>query len=208
VRKLIKYPNVPLSTKINTRRLVIRPYVLSDYKNWSQSKGKQQPSLNDFDFGCPEKKQLTKIIYKKSIQEHNANWKADKKYVLGIFLKKNGLNVGTLDLSIFDRTDIQSANFGYYIYNHSWRNGYAYESAKSLIPFAFKILALHRLEAGIKKENKASICLIKKLGFLYESERKNFLYINNSWIDLRYFVLTPEIFNNKYQNPLIRRESV
>lgn len=200
-----KLPQISIKTELKTRRLILRPYRVSDYKNWSESRKSQHLSQNEYDPGVPSEKNLTKEFFQKYVAKKKSNWMKDSQYVFGIFLKKTGENIGTSDFFIYDRMSIQSANFGYHIYNHHWRQGYAFESSKALIHFAFKELGLHRLEAGIERGNQASIKLIKKLDFKYECFRENFLYYNQKWLGLEYFSLTPEMIGHKAKKPFVWR---
>ena len=65
----------------------------------------------------------------------------------------------------------------------SWGNGYATESAKAVIRFGFEQLQLHRIEAGVATENKASIRVLEKLGMTREGTRRKILPIRGQWKD-------------------------
>lgn len=48
---------------------------------------------------------------------------------------------------------------------------------------AFTDLRLHRLEASIQPANKASLALVRRLGFRYEGVSPACLYIDGEWRD-------------------------
>jgi RimJ/RimL family protein N-acetyltransferase len=63
------------------------------------------------------------------------------------------------------------ADIGYWLGKKYWRQGFGFEAVDALINFAFSKLKLHRLEAAIYAENRASQTLVKKLGFKKEGIR-------------------------------------
>jgi len=60
---------------------------------------------------------------------------------------------------------------------------------RTLIPFAFGPLGLHRLEAACLPNNDASANLLLKAGFSEEGYAKAYLKINGDWRDHRLFGL-------------------
>ena len=48
--------------------------------------------------------------------------------------------------------------------------GYAYEVCSHLLEIGWLVYEFEKVQALVKKENEASICLLKKLGFHYEEE--------------------------------------
>jgi [ribosomal protein S5]-alanine N-acetyltransferase len=57
---------------------------------------------------------------------------------------------------------------------------------------AFYTLGLHRVEANIQPENKPSINLVKRLGFVKEGFSQRYLKINGEWRDHERWALTVE----------------
>ncbi len=81
-----------------------------------------------------------------------------------------------------------------WIYNkHYWRKGYAYESCKAVVDFAFRNLNAHKIFAeaidGVK-----SVGLMKKLGMTLEGVQRSQGKDNNGeWVDLYFYgMLRPE----------------
>lgn len=64
-----------------------------------------------------------------------------------------------------------------------WGKGYAYESVKEVIKYAFTVLKLHRIEAGVATENIRSIKLLEKLGMVREGVGRKILPIRGDWKD-------------------------
>jgi len=73
------------------------------------------------------------------------------------------------------------------------RNGFAEEALNAIIDFCFSQLKLHRIEANIRPENRASIRLFEKLGFKQEGLVREYFFTTGSWQDhLRYSILDYE----------------
>ncbi|EOS30059.1 hypothetical protein C807_02454 [Lachnospiraceae bacterium 28-4] len=48
--------------------------------------------------------------------------------------------------------------------------GYAYEVCKAIIEYGERELGFQEIQALVRKENEASVCLCRKLGFIWENE--------------------------------------
>jgi [ribosomal protein S5]-alanine N-acetyltransferase len=66
------------------------------------------------------------------------------------------------------------------------------EGVSLAIDYAFNTLGLHRVEANIQPENRASINLVSRLGFTKEGFSQKYLKINGEWRDHERWALTVE----------------
>ena len=89
-----------------------------------------------------------------------------------IFHKKTSEYIGFIELINIKRFIHQEAEISYAIFNKHQRQGYATESLRSLMEYAFSELNLHRLYALIHPKNHRSQKLIKTLGYQYEGLRR------------------------------------
>ncbi|TDB67982.1 GNAT family N-acetyltransferase [Arundinibacter roseus] len=71
----------------------------------------------------------------------------------------------------------------YSLFPEYWQNGYATEIVKNIISFGFRELNLHRIEAGVAKDNARSIRVVEKAGMQCEGLRRKSLPIRGEWID-------------------------
>ena len=71
----------------------------------------------------------------------------------------------------------------------SWGRGFATEAAKIVVQFGFEQLHLHRIEAGVATENKASIRVLEKLGMKQEGMKRKILPIRGQWKDNYHYAL-------------------
>lgn len=90
---------------------------------------------------------------------------------------KNETPVGLIDLFDFDPKH-QRAGIGIVINQQFQDKGFASESLKLLLNFAFLHLDLHQLFANITEGNNKSISLFEKLGFKKAGVKKDWIYSN------------------------------
>jgi ribosomal-protein-alanine N-acetyltransferase len=64
-----------------------------------------------------------------------------------------------------------------------------YAALRTMLPFVFELLGLHRLEAACIPENEASRNLLVKIGFREEGRARRYLQINGDWRDHILFAL-------------------
>lgn len=94
-----------------------------------------------------------------------------KYYGFGTWLvhrKEDGRLIGRAGFNY--RQGFEEAELGFMIGEDFWRQGYAYEVCSHLMKLADKVYELGRVQAFVKKENTASVCLLKKLGFIWCEE--------------------------------------
>jgi ribosomal-protein-alanine N-acetyltransferase len=77
----------------------------------------------------------------------------------------------------------RSGYLGYHIFSGFERQGLMREGLQAAIGHAFKVLKLHRLEANIQPDNRASIALVSSCGFLKEGYSPKYLKIGGRWRD-------------------------
>ncbi len=90
--------------------------------------------------------------------------------------------VGTIDLFDFEPHH-RRAGIGIMIDEHFREKGYARESLRILIRYAFEVLQLHQLYANIEVSNKKSIALFENEGFVQCGLKKEWNRTGESWCD-------------------------
>jgi ribosomal-protein-serine acetyltransferase len=104
--------------------------------------------------------------------------------------RAGGLVAGIASLHRLDWSRL-SAGLGYWVRASRQGRGYATEAARALVEYGFAELHLHRIEAHVALENRASQRIPEKLGFTREGVARENEYINGSWLDhIQYGILT------------------
>lgn len=96
----------------------------------------------------------------------------------------SGVLVGSFNISGIIRGWFQSAYLGYEVFAPFQGKGYMSQAFPLLLDEVFGNLNLHRLEANIQPDNKASIRFVEKLGFVKEGYSRQYLRIGGKeWKD-------------------------
>ena len=114
-----------------------------------------------------------------------------------ICLNINDSIIGAINLSQIFRKSFQNAYLGYYVGADHAGKGYMTEAISLILKFAFKELKLHRIEANVQLENKASIAVLKKNGFTKEGFSKKYLKIGGKWRDHERWAIVAEDWKQK-----------
>ena len=77
----------------------------------------------------------------------------------------------------------QAASLGYWVGEPYAKQGFMTRAVKALVPAAFDLLRLHRIEAACIPTNIASVKLLEKTGFQREGYARQYLCINGIWQD-------------------------
>ncbi|AQU80823.1 MULTISPECIES: GNAT family protein [Planococcus] len=107
----------------------------------------------------------------------------DLSYSFGIFENETDVLVGTISLVQVIRGPLQSAILGYALDKTYNGRGYMTEAIELTVAYAFKKLALHRIEAGVMPGNDASVRVLEKAGFHQEGIASKNVEINGKWQD-------------------------
>ena len=100
--------------------------------------------------------------------------------------KESNTTIGTIDLFDFDPHN-QRAGIGILIQEKYRQKGFAAEALDLLLRYCFETLNLHQLYCNIAKFNTASINLFQQAGFEIKGEKKEWLLIDQKWVD-EYFL--------------------
>lgn len=90
---------------------------------------------------------------------------------------------GVVNLNEIIMGDFKSAYLGYYAFYPYAGRGYMTVGVGAVVRRAFAYHGLHRLEANIQPDNRASIQLVQRLGFTLEGLSRRYLKIGGRWRD-------------------------
>ena len=99
---------------------------------------------------------------------------------------------GVINVSQIFHGNFCSAYLGYYAGAPFMGKGYMREGLLLVLRHAFDTLGLHRLEANIQPANRASIRLVKRIGFRREGFSPRYLKILGRWRDHERWAITAE----------------
>lgn len=168
--------------QIRTERLVIRPLKADDYDTWYQGFSRRRSAQSLHDEGYLDMTACNKDWFNQLVATHTELASRDQQYIFAI-LTKSGRHVGMIDVVILARANMNWCELGYFVHNHSWRRGYAYEALSALLNQLPTFLEVHRIEAHVSLDNTPSRNLLEKLEFQQEVVREQFMFEGDRWVD-------------------------
>lgn len=98
-------------------------------------------------------------------------------------LKDSGRLIGTCGFHNVNQQQRRS-EMGYELTHDCWGLGYAKEAIQAMRQYGIKTLNLHRIEALVYPENKASQGVLERLGFQREGILRGYAYFRDQYQDL------------------------
>lgn len=148
--------------RLETERLIIRNFVLNDWKDIAEIAMKyEQSEYAKYDHG-PWPSDLEK--YKEI-----ADWFAKGDDFVAVVLKSEIKLIGWIAKAKNEGKE-KEFNFGYIFDRDYHGKGYASESCKAVIKYIFEILQAEKIVTGTGKLNEPSNKLLKRLGFVLVGE--------------------------------------
>ena len=160
---------------IKTDRLLIREY--SDQYLEQLFEYRSDPRV----YLWYTKKQNSIEDLKEYLKSNITEFDKDNGYSVFVILLEDKV-IGDIAISYWDYDNERSA-LGYAIRPEYQRLGYGYEAVNALINFMFEVMKQNRIQAGVDYNNKASIGLLRKLGFRREGYFRQTEYKNGEWKD-------------------------
>src|SRR4029077_20410849 len=117
-----------------------------------------------------------------------------------IFRRSDRAVIGAVELSQIVAGRFRSAYLGYHIGAPFARQGHMREALCAVLRLAFGPLRLHRVEANIQPHNRASIALVKRLGFRREGYSRRYLRIGGRWRDHERWALLVDEWHPRARN--------
>ena len=154
----------------------------SDYAEWAALREASRAFLTPWEPTWPDD-DLTRGAFRRRIKRYADDQRSDLAYAFLIFRSDDNALVGGLTLANIRRGVAQAGSIGYWVGGPFVRKGYMTAAVRALIPFSFRTLRLHRLEAACIPANTASVSLLEKTGFTREGYARSYLCINGAWQD-------------------------
>src|ERR1700748_2485436 len=137
---------------------------IGDYLAWARLRGERREFLTP---GEPvwADDELTRGAFRRRIKRYQKETRLDSAYVFFVLRQSDDALLGGMPLSNVRHGVTQCCTLGYWIGARFARQGYMHDALAALVPFVFKTLGLHRIEAACVPENAPSRNLLTKLGF-------------------------------------------
>jgi len=151
--------------KIETSRLIIRPYREEDFEECFQLM--QNKELFKYMGMSVMSFEEYRRLFSWLISSYDKSFDEDFQYSFNITLKETGAHIGWCGIGALDY-DIKQKEIYYLIGKDYWGNGYAKEATVALLDYGFNIIGLNEIVALCKKENIASKSVIENMGLEYQ----------------------------------------
>lgn len=160
----------------------LRAPQMSDFGAWSALREKSRDFLVPWEPTWPED-DLTRASFRRRLRRYAEDMRADLAYAFLLFRKADDALLGGITLTNVRRGVAQAASMGYWVGAPFAAQGYMTRGVSALVPFAFEVLRLHRIEAACIPTNQPSIRLLERTGFTREGYAREYLCINGTWQD-------------------------
>lgn len=133
-------------------------------------------------------------VQREKIREALYQMRDRREYNFGIFDSETSRIIGHISLYSIKRLPFSSGFVGYSIDEKEAGKGFGTEAVQLVTRFAFKKVALHRIEAFVSPRNHGSVKVLEKSGFQHEGLLRKLLYINGVWEDHYLYAMLEDDF--------------
>lgn len=149
---------------LETKRLIIRPYVQEDLMECFQlMQDKELFKYMDMEVMPLE---AYKDLFQWLIDSYDIGYDGDFKYSFNIILKETGRHIGWVGIGGLETNPSMKEIFWLIGKNH-WNNGYATEAAAALLDYGFHSMGLDEIVAVSDPENIGSKRVMERIGLKY-----------------------------------------
>jgi ribosomal-protein-alanine N-acetyltransferase len=184
----------PLSTRVATERLILRPPRTSDVPIFRHALRRNEAHLRPWSVAPAAGEDRTSLTWvSREVLRCRREWKQGLAYVLYITPRDDeALVIGRIALGGVLRGAFQNAYLGYWIDAEQQRRGLMTEAVAAATSFAFLSAGLHRLQAAVMPRNTASQRVLEKVGYRREGMAERYLCIAGAWENHQIFAVTAE----------------
>jgi ribosomal-protein-alanine N-acetyltransferase len=160
----------------------LRAPQMADFNAWSALRDKSRDFLVPWEPTWPED-DLTRASFRRRLRRYAEDARCDQAYAFLLFRKDDNALLGGITLTNVRRGVAQAGSMGYWVGAPFAAQGWMTRGVSALVPFAFDVLRLHRVEAACIPTNQPSIRLLERSGFKREGYAREYLCINGLWQD-------------------------
>ena len=133
------------------------------------------------------------------IREHEAEWIARKRFVLGVWLKETGECIGQIWIEP-NKREVPSFELGYFTDAGYQQRGYALEASIRSLEFLFEDLNAHKVIIITQDYNEKSWKLAEKLGFVKEAHFREARFKDGRRWGMLYYGMLRDEYQTTYKN--------
>lgn len=167
---------------IESGGLYLRVPQMKDFPQWRELREQSRAFLTPWEPEWPAD-DLAKGAYRRRMRRYARDMLADEAYPLFLFRRCDEALLGGLTLSNVRRGVCQAASLGYWMGAPHAGKGYMTTAVTAVLPLAYDLLRLRRIEAACMPANVASMRLLERCGFQREGYSREYLCINGTWED-------------------------
>ncbi len=167
---------------LHGKGVYLRAPQMSDFAQWEQLRRESKAFLTPWE-PTWSAEDLTRHAFRRRVRIYTRDIRQDESYPFFIFDGSGENLLGGLTLANVRRGVTQSCSLGYWLGVDKTGNGHMTAAITAIIPFVFRSLRLHRLEAACLPVNRRSIRLLERTGFSHEGLARRYLCINGVWQD-------------------------
>jgi len=160
----------------------LRPPRAGDFAEWRELRAQSRAFLQPWEPTWPAD-DLSRAAFRRRLMAYARDREAGLAYPFFVFRASDDALTGGITLSNVRRGVAQMGSVGYWCGRPFTRQGLTLGAVRGLCEFAFRTLALHRLEAACIPQNAPSRDLLGKAGFAEEGFAQAYLKINGAWRD-------------------------
>lgn len=174
--------------EIRGKGVWLRHPAMSNYAEWAELRAVSRQHLAPWE-PTWARDELSRAAYRRRLRHYHRDLRDDAGYAYFIFREGDNALIGGLTIGNVRRGVTQAAAVGYWVGAPFARKGHMTAAVRCVLPFAFRHLHLHRLEAACLPHNAASIRVLEKTGFQREGLARRYLKIGGAWQDHLLFAL-------------------
>ncbi|MBR6316228.1 MAG: GNAT family N-acetyltransferase [Lachnospiraceae bacterium] len=168
--------------EIETERLVLRPFRLSDAQsalmNWAGDEKVQKM------YGEPVYQTVEEV--ESLLEKYITAYKSDFFYRWAVIEKESGECIGQVAYFLVDKSN-SWGEIEYCIGSAYQGKGYATEATKAVIRYGFDKIGFHKVQICVRPSNIKSARVIEKCGFTYEGTLRDYFLIDGKYEGRMYY---------------------
>ncbi|KPF46801.1 GNAT family N-acetyltransferase [Rhizobium sp. AAP43] len=178
-RFLSRQPEPPV---LSGRQVTLRLPRFRDFDQWHKLRRESRAFLQPWE-PTWRAEDMTERAFRQRVIRNEQEFITGMAVPFFLFQTETDDLLGGLTIGLIRRGAAQSCMIGYWMGECHAGKGHMFAALELAIPYMFKVLELHRIEAACIPDNVNSLRLLEKTGFEQEGLLREYLKINGEWRD-------------------------